>query len=243
MNPIRRRRLGGNLYPNIAAQLTAASSRFWSLASNSSVQMGANIDCTIAGWVYPTSFPAGFPVLFIKNQGAPNIEYAAIVDAAQTRFFVQVSPGGTATGLATVTTPTGSLTAGAWSFVVFRYDGTNISASVNNAALTNTAFSGDIFAGTSRFALGSNDSGNNYLNGLLDSFGVWRSTRGGGGALTTAQITKLYKADIGMAYRDLDADLKTALVAWWNFDGNGNDSQGANNLTNNAGITFVAGKR
>ena len=60
----------------------------------------------------------------------------------------------------------------------------------------------------------------NYAGGL-DEVAIWRT------ALSLAQIQSLYIQ--GMSY-DIDANMGTNLVAYWDFDGEGVDGSG-NDLT------------
>lgn len=238
-NAILNKRCAGNPYPNIAANFVAASSQSATIADNADMSAG-NTEFTFAGWVNPTSVAANQTV-FSKYGASGSREYLLWIPAAST-FRFQVSVGGAGSTTSNSTTY-GNAVAGAWQFVVASYDQANVKISVNGGAFNNTAQTGAAFDSTQQFGFATNDAGTGFGAGSADSWGFWKTAPAGGGALTLAQITKLYKGGVGMAYRDLDSDLKTGLVSWWNFDGTLNDSHGTNHLTNNNGVSFTGGKR
>lgn len=238
MNPIRRRRLGGGVIAPLQgySQLTAGSSQFWSITDNASLSGGSGIDMTWAGWMRVDTYPASTGAIFIKFGGAGSREYECYYDTATKKVHLIVSANGTANS-ATVNS-TAVLGTGTWHFIMAQYDGTNIKLSVDNGAVDSVAFSTDIFDSTQRFAFNGTDDGNNFWTGRHAGWGVWRSARGAGAALTAAQITALYNNRKALAYRGLPGSLKTALSAFWDFEVDGNDRSGANTLTNNGGIVF-----
>ncbi len=238
-HPILNHRLGASGYPNIGAALTGAATQCGSIADNASLSGGANLDFTLAAWVYPVTVSGNHGIM-TKGNAAPNFEQI-IWQSGSTSWKYTVSANGTAATAVTQTVPAPVLNT--WFFVAGVYDGTNAKLSINATAFATAAFSTDIFNGTERFSIGSSDQGLVTWNGVLDCLGFWSSTRGNGGALSLAQIATLYNSGVGMAYRDLPPDMKTSLVSYWNMDGNLNDSHGTNHLTNNASVGFGAGKR
>lgn len=222
----------GLRYPNIAAQFVAASSQSATIADNASLSMGAGVRMSVAAWVNQTTLQTQAFLEKGAGLGTPaTLEYGLFYSVGSSRISLRVSTGAASTTAQANTF--GVPVAGVWTFVVATYDGANIGMSVNAGVIDNTAFSADIQDSTQNFSLG----GDTFLNGLLDCVGFWKV------ALATAQLAKLYKGGVGMAYRDLDADLKTGLVSYWNLDGNLNDSHGTNHLTNSNGVAFGAGKR
>jgi hypothetical protein len=240
-NPVLGRRHRPVSYPGVASNHVAAQSQFWSIATNASLQMGASVDVTLAGWIWFDSLSNGNNVFIKARNPTTNIEYECFYQTATAKIRFDVTANGTTqVTVDTATTPV----VGTWNFLVCRYDGTNISTQLNNGTLVNTAFTTDIFSTTNRFCFGSNDDSGLFHDGRLDSWGIWKSSRGNGGALSAAQLTFLYNNGYGVTYEDLPSTLKSNLVSWWKFDGNGLDSHSnANHLTNNGGCRFTQGKR
>lgn len=238
-NPIRTRRrlpLGG--YPNLAGDFSGTKSA--SIVDNASLSMGAGLDMSVAAWMWLNANGASMNGVSKANVSG-QYEWLLWFAAAST-FRFQVSANGTTFTIVNATL-FGLPPVNTWNFVVATYDGTNISVSVNAGTQNQTAFSTDVFNGTDAFTLGRADAGLPNMNGRQDCPAFWKSARGAGGALSTAKIAKLYKAGVGMAYRDLDSDLKTGLVSWYNLDGDLQDSHGTNHLTNNNSLGFASGKR
>ncbi len=242
-NPIRRRRLGGSFsYPNRAAQLTAASTQFATLADNASLSGGATLDMSWVAWVNFDSFGTSRNIMS-KYASAGVREYLLWFNNAVTQFQVTISADGTATKSIAAST-FGTPSTGTWYFVVARYDGTNLAINVNAGTQNTTAHTTDVFDAGSRFTIGSTDGSISLMNGRDDCLGIFKSARGAGGALSTADITTLYNNGVGMAWRDLPTALKSVCVAYWNLDGDLTDASGnGNNLVDNGGITYGIGKR
>lgn len=227
--------------PGLAAQFVAASTQYASIADNATLSMGAGLDCTVAAWIALSA--VGTQNVISKYKTVGQLEQLLFY-VSGTGFRYQVTSGGTSATSVNVTATTFGIPAiGAFNFVVGSYNGTNLRISVNDGPVQTTAFSADIFNGTDDFTFGRNDAALAYFGGRLDCVGFWKSARGVGGALTAAQITTLYKSGVGMAYRDLPADLKTNLISYWDCDSNFNDSHGANHLVPVNNPTFTTGKR
>lgn len=242
MNPIRRRRLGGISYPNIAAQFVTASTQSLSIADNATLSMPST-SFTLACWVYFDSVAAS-QCMIGKLSAGPNLGYMLNIESnagpLQFQFFLSTTGSNLNRRFATTL---GTPVAGAWYFVVAWLDivAQTMNIQVNNGTVDSTAsFTGTCIDDPNPFRLGANDFGGaqGFMGGRLDSVGVWKQ------ALSASDRAALYKGGVGMAYRDLSGSLLTSLSGWWNLDGNGNDASGnANNLTNNNNVTFVAGKR
>lgn len=244
MNPIRRRRLGGQLYPMLAANFVRANSQSASIASNASLVItNQTTDFTIALWVNMT--------LINVNQGlagkwggsnATN-EYLVDYEVGTTSFNFFT---GTGTGSNVISaTNFGPATIGRWNFVVAQQNSSTkaMTISVNLGTANSLTYTTGAQAATTNFVVGT--AGAAFASAAIDCLGFWKSAQGAGGLLSAAQLSRLYKGGVGMAARDLDGDLRAALISYYDFDGNLNDDSGisVNHLTNNNGVTFVAGKR
>lgn len=241
VDPIRARRINGNPYPNIAAQFVAANSQYASLTNMTSLQVGNTDDFTIAGWANLDAIGGAYAML-AKGDLANNSEYNLFYNGGVGWRFRVYS----AASSATVSNTTGGIrTAGAWDFIVAWHDqaANTINIAINGGA-TDSASKGaiSITAGTGSIRLGANQAGaalNSFMDGRLDCVGFWK-----GRILSAADRTQLYKAGVGMAYRDLDGGLKANLSCYFDLNGNFIDANGvAIPMTNNNGVSFAAGKR
>jgi hypothetical protein len=235
VNPIRRRRLGGNPYPNIAARFDGVANTYLGIADNAALSMGAGVRMSLAFWFNAES-PATVGAIIGKgatSTAAPAaMEYTVAMVSSGPEF--RVSDGTTAINMGTSLAP---VTAGVWYFVLCRYDGANIKIKVNDVAENTLAFSTDIQDSTQPFRLGAKQDGGTNFQGKVDCAGLWKR------ALTDAEGTQLYKGGVGMAARDLSGSLLTTLIDYWDLDGSGQSRSGTNNLTPNGGVTYVTGKR
>lgn len=242
INPILARRISGNPYPNIGALFVAANSQFASLTNMTSLQVGNTDDFTICGWVNQTATGiTNGGTLVAKGDAGNNSEYFVFYNQGVGWRFRVYS---TASSVS-VTSATGVRTAGAWDFVVAWHDqaANTINITVNDSAVSSISKGAvSITASTGSFRMGCTGTGGSnstFYDGTIDSVGFWK-----GRILSAADRTQLYKGGVGMAYRDLDGGLKTNLSTYWNLDGNFIDANGvAVPMTNNAGVSFAAGKR
>lgn len=171
-----------------AAQFTAANSESLSIADNADVSMGAGVQFTIAGWFYLDN-KSTYRHAWAKWESGVQFEYRLLYNVDTDKFEFWVSSDGS--GFSTVTaTSFGSPSTATWYFIMCRYDGTNISISVNDGTVNNTAFTADVFNGTQAFRLGSK-TGGDYWDGRIDAVGLWKR------ALTTAEVTEFYNAGNG----------------------------------------------
>ncbi len=179
-----------------AVSLVLASSQALTVASNSSLQMGSGVRCTIAFWVNFTTVATNQAILN-KQNGGPVDEYRVIlgitvIGGTQPGFQFGVSSAGTTYNANVSATNFGVISSGTWYFVVCQYDGTNISISVNNGTPNTTAFSADIFSGAAQFNIGkSNLAVQNFVNGIIDAVGIWKRV------LNADEITYLYNGGNG----------------------------------------------
>jgi hypothetical protein len=235
-NPRRRRAIAKGGYPNIAAQFASASSQYATVADNAALSMGAGVKMGVAGWVNFTSLGTSRALVSKGDYAAANsTEYGVLYSTFTNTFSLRLSTGAVLTTLNATTF--GVASTATWYFIAAWTDGTNANISVNNGPVDQIAFSADIVDGTNPFRLGATSVPGLFMDGLMDSFGIWKR------ALTAAELTQLYRGGVGFAYRDLSTALKVALVAWYNLDGDLNDSIGGNHATNTNGVTFAAGKR
>lgn len=235
-NPVARRRSGGLVYPNLGAQFASASSQSLSAADSATLSM-ADIDFSCAMWVQLTTKSATMAVVSKGSFSGP-IEYGVAYAVGSDRYVFDVSDSGNLHFTTATANTFGSPATGTWHFVVGSHDSVNdvLSISVNAGTADTTAYTFGSYDGAVAFRIGSD--GGRFLNGLADSVAVWKKV------LTSAEISRLYNGGVGMAYRDLTGSLLTSLVGWWDLDGLLIDASGnANTLTNNGGVTFVAGKR
>lgn len=232
---LRRRRLLAQAYPNLGAQFTAASSQYASIADNPSVSTG-DIDFSLGTWAMADSSGAS-KILLAKSAASGQREF--FLQFSSTNFFsFGVYTDGVSFVSVTATT-FGALPPGTWAFVLAWHDSVlnTLNIQVNDGAVNSVAHTLGVFDSTASLMLGSNNGISQFHNGRMDS--AFLSKR----VYSAAERTQLYNSNIGLAYRDLDAGLKTSLISWWDLDGNFVDRHGINHMTAVNGPTFVGGKR
>ena len=226
------------VYSGNAASFTAASTQFLSIADNASLSMGAGVSFTMAGWVW---FNGLGTVQSIGGKSVTTIallallgEYVLYKDATDKINFY-VCDGSTAV----TTQSAGTVSSGAWHFVVGRRDGVNISLRVDANAFVNTASAVAAQDSTGAFVLGGTDSlGTTPLDGRMDAVGVWKR------ALTNTEVDQIYNGGVGLRYQQLDVGLRTTLTSWWDLEeptGNRLDGVGANTLASNNSVSIADG--
>ena len=199
-------------YVNYALAVASASNQYLTLADSAAWNWSAAAGFTVAGWVNPATMVATQYIAgkYASGQREWSVGYSS------TRFLaVRMSNDGTAQSNRSFSKQVAA--AGSWSFVVLRYTpanvGTEISVSVNDDTPETAAHSTGLFNGTSRIVLGGSDvSITNSVDGKLDRFGFWSRP------LSNSEVTQLYNAAAGLKYSDLDAGLKTNLVAYYDLD-------------------------
>lgn len=174
----------------LASGFASASSQYLSIASNATLQMGAGVRMSVAGWLNMTTNANGTPLSKWTAAGN-NKEYQVFVTTGGTKAQLSVSSAGTVSN-ASVTNGT-AIVPGTWYFIWAYYDGANIGISVNNNTPVTAAFSADIFSGTSQFAFGEQNLGS-FLNGSLEAWGLWKRV------LTAAEVTALYNGGVVLPY-------------------------------------------
>lgn len=221
---------------NLAGSFASASLETLSVLDNAALSMG-DISFSIATWVYFETLTADamFVTKFVDDGTAGNYEYGLFYNSTDGNFKSLVSNGTTISSRRA--TSFGTPTAGKWYFVATWYDSTTdtLSIQVNNGAIDSTSgITGGAQDNSRTLRLGGDaDSATpKYLNGRLDSVGIWKK------ALSSAEKDFLYNGGRGQGYANLSnySGLTTSLTAWWNLDeasGTRNDSVGANHLTDN----------
>jgi hypothetical protein len=171
-----------------AASFVASNEESLSIADNAALSM-ADIDFTIAGWVYFDMLD--FCGVAGKWEAGPQLEYLVYYDGSNLRFCVSAN-GSTPTSIANSQT----ISATTWYFFVGWHDSVanTINISVNNNTPASLSHSTGVFDGTAPFELGRNDEGASWLNGRLDSVSIWKRV------LTSAERTQLYNSGNGLDY-------------------------------------------
>ena len=122
----------------------------------------------------------------LQDGNAPQHGWVLYYKQSVNRFELDVSADGTNTAAVVKADNLGSPSINTWYFVVARYDGVNISISVNAGTPNTTAFSSDIHDSTDTLRLG-------FLNGTLDEPMLFKR------ALTDAEVAYLYNNGLGRA--------------------------------------------
>jgi hypothetical protein len=249
VNPIRRRRLGGKVYPYLAAQFDLPSTQ--NLFISNAAQVGLNpgtSDFAVSFWAKPASSATNLSVFgkgAIANTATLAPGYYIFLTATTLRPAANFCDNANASTVSYVAT-TGGLTVGAWGHVVLNFSRAgNVQAFTNNVALSTASIATRAGSCTpaANFAIGStcrNDTltYSAYFDGTLDMVGFWLRT------LSTDEIAALYNQGMGLATQDLPSGLRASLSSYWDFDGNFRDGMGTNPLAAaTASPTFGPGKR
>jgi hypothetical protein len=225
-----------------AAQFTAANSEFLSGGDVIDVEIQ---DIAIAFWIYIDS-TGQFGIINKRDRAsATNLGYAIELQSDGTLDFF-ISDGTSVTTISSTT----NLGTGAFKFCVLNADRDGnatfyINAGSAEGAASISSQDGTLVnAITFQLGAGFSASANRFFGGRLAGVGIWR-----GRILTSAERTFLYNSGNGRPHEalgllDAGIDLKTNLVSYYNLveaSGTRNDSQGSNNLTDNATVTQATG--
>jgi len=170
-----------------AASFIAGNEESLGLGDNAALSMG-NIDFTLAFWVWSNSLTG---TGLAGKWGAGSLEYLAYFDGTNLRFHV--SDNGT-DNFSVANSQ--SISINTWYFYIAWHDATanTINLSINNNTAASTAHSTGVHDGDSSFSLGRNEEGGTWLNGRLDSVGLWKRL------LTATERAQLYNGGAGLDY-------------------------------------------
>lgn len=176
------------------------SSMYFRIEDNTDISTG-DIDFSFAFWVQLESKSA-FNSVFGKWDGAPNSEYIFYYEDSADRLIFSVSNDGTA-GVGATANNFGSVSTGAWMFVVVWHDAANdqIGIQVNNGTADTTAHSTGVLDSTSGLEVGAFGGGQSSWDGLIDEFGFWKKV------LTSDEKTWLYNSGNGRSYANIVAGM------------------------------------
>lgn len=182
----------GKVYAT-ARQFTALTDEYFYLDDNALLDCG-NTDFTIAAWVYMDSKDAAN---YIYYKDAP-IWLFYLGGATDAFRFVSTTAGGNKTATATTF---GLPSVSTWYLVVGWHDSAAdaVYIQVNNGTADSAVTGGSApVAGVNQW-IGRHTTGLAW-NGRIGPVMFWKSTVGGGGALSVAKRTALYNSGNGLAY-------------------------------------------
>jgi hypothetical protein len=214
------------------------STQYLSAVDSATLSTG-DIDCSFAGWVYLENLAQTQP-LISKQGNVGNREYKLSFTTNGAPQFTVWYDG---TNSVSVTGNSGLVPAGNWCFVAAWHDsvGNTLNIQVNNGAVFTQAHALGIFDSTADVQIGAASASGQFVQGRESRLGFWKKV------LSTAEITRLYNAGLGLRYRDIAStdSLLTSLSAYWNLDEAGGqrlDSMGTSHLTENGGgISWAKG--
>lgn len=176
---------------NDAASFVAASSEELTIASNASLELGADSSLLISAWVY-LSNPTALVVngVLAKGSGVVREYELAYVFGFAYQFAIYDSTG-TQQTLSHTYTPS----ANTWHFVCAWHDAVanTINLSVDNGTPTSQAHAGTWNA-TNTLHIGANTAGQ-YMDGRIDEVGLWIGT-----IPSVSERTALYASGAGKAF-------------------------------------------
>lgn len=182
-----------------AAVFSGSSANYLSIASTADLQIGTS-QFTLLGWVYPATGGGSVQNLYVK-WGAGGNEILVRLNA--TRNLVAFLNDGSNKSV----TSTTALSVDTWSFIAVRYNGINLSVSVNGGAWDNVAHTTGSQSGTESVTIGERPGTTGPLLGRIDSLSFIKE------ALSDADVTFIYNSANG---RDYPFPRKTAGAGDWN---------------------------
>lgn len=228
-----------------AANFKSALSQSLSVASNSTLQIGA-FDWWIGGWAFLNSGSANNATIVSKSGGnGSNREFVLRFNPASTLTFLVNSAASTLV----VNMGVSGFTLDSWHFFFAFYNSVTNTASVsvdNGTPTVSSALANPPWTSTNPFNVSSEGGVNGAIDGKADSLFFGKNLPGGFATTPAATIaTALYLAGVGLAAKSLTPAQITAwgVVSGWDFDQNNllTDSIGTNTLTNNGSVTQVPG--
>lgn len=174
-----------------AASFVATSSEYLYAANPAPLQF-ADEDFTFACWVKFTSL--GTVGILNKLATVNGLRSYRLYVNISGQLFWDVSPDGNTDVV--LSTPSGSVTTGAWFFVVCWHDSVanKLRICVNNGTVYETDHAGGVFNSASAFQVGTLRATLGYMTGEVDELGAWDRV------LTSDEITELYNSGNGKTY-------------------------------------------
>lgn len=181
-----------------AANFVAASSQYLSRADDATLSTG-DVDFTIAYWVYFSDLSTTYSMIG-KSANSTNGEFEIYSGGNPTNRLEFTVYDGSA--FDTLESGAGALTATTWTLIVVWHDSVanTINAQINNGTVLSRAHTTGVSDSTAPFTIGVSQRQSNYLNGIIDSAGMWKSAAAGGGVLTQAQRDLLWNGGAGCDY-------------------------------------------
>lgn len=237
---------------SIAAQLTAASSQYYSRSNlfSGDMKIGSSHRWW-DGWVYFDSLASSNMLISRWNSHAP-LEaweyYIALDGSNQLQLTVRQTNGSNAQVSATTF---GALSTSTWYYFLAWLDfaSSTIKISINNGTADSAAFVGTSVTNENvDFYLGANINNvtvTNFLDGRLQSIATGSLSESISDVIGTIG-TRRYNSGNGLSYPEITGDEKTdwGITAYWELsdaDSGPQDSQGSNVLSNNNGVTATTG--
>lgn len=175
-----------------------ANIEYHTITDNASLSF-ADEDFSISCWVRPESTP-GSNQPFIVGKGASDWstsngdEYILIMDGFNSNRADWIVTDNNFSGAQA--TSVAGLSAATWYHIVAWHDSVanEIGLVINDGTPVTTSYTFGCNNGTSNFTIGGDKNGAFTWDGIIDEVGIW------GKVLTSAEITELYNAGVGLAY-------------------------------------------
>lgn len=219
-----------------STSLANASSQWWSITDASQTGLDISGDISLEAMVRFSSLPSGTAqpyVLIAKTDTATDRGYLFRVDDSN-NLAVEIYGDGTTSQLrqGVSTSPVVSVgTLNTWMHLAATFNITTKvitlykdGSAITSGGVTIGSFS-SIHNSSADFTIGNDAPNLQAFDGQIDYARVWSTER----SASEIENNKCFQLTSG-----------TGLVGAWNFENNGNDSVGSNNLTNNNSATFVS---
>lgn len=223
-----------------AAQFTLANSESLNYSSSTPFSFGDS-DFTIACWVYLDSKPAGpNSMLIVTKYQSDTVRDFLLQYVGSAQDFRFIVYDGTANPAVGIVSTGSAVNITQWYFVVAYHSKTtnSVGISVNGGTPVVATRTGTPAATASLLYIGNREGAASFpWDGRMDEICIWKRV------LSQSEIKKLYNNGYGLSFPF--NSLQDRLISYWKLDetsGTRNDSNLANDLSDNNTVSYTTGK-
>ncbi len=189
--------VSGLVYPT--ARLFNPALYYHFYRNNEAILQAGDVDLTLAAWIYTNPGTMSLRYVAAQWNTSANREYA-IFTWTDDRMRFGISTTGSNSVQATSDVP---IPREQWFLFVGWHDAVNntVNAQINNGSVASVANTAGIYVGSSNFCISKQvNAFGGFWDGRIGPVMLWKSTPGGGGALSADQRTALWNSGNGLPY-------------------------------------------